>query len=329
MFRGHKGVKGDGMGKQQSFVGFVPIPRFELKRLWRRAIHECRRKSDDCSVGALRDALAREEILLRRVQSVLEEQEVLRDESDHRILNGLQVVVSTLMMQSRAATPDVALQLSGAAHRVRAIERIHRRLHINDGTQIVEFKKYLEDFCGDFSGIIMPEDDAEQNILVECDEISLPTKVAIPLGFIASELIINAIKYGKGDVSVELKGLVAGCTLTVSNDGPALAEGYDPAASKGLGMKIIRSFVRQIGAELTFGRSDLGRGARFTVQLPRLEMNPTNRYDMDKRGMMDDDRQKAFLARAEYAEKQARRAEDLNLQQQWIKAAEAYRQLAL
>jgi two-component system, sensor histidine kinase PdtaS len=262
-------VKADGMGKQQPLTHFDPTPRFELGRLWWRAPAKAERVLIADPVEALRDALAREEVLVRRVQSVMEEQEVLRDESDHRLLNGLQVVVSLLMMQSRAATPDVAAQLSAAAHRVRAIERIHRRLHINDGTQNVAFKKYLEDFCKDISGIMTPEEDAGPNILVECDEISLPTTAAIPLGFITSELITNAIKYGTGGVRVGLKAAPDdGCILTVSHDGPGLPEDFDPAASKGLGMKIIQSFVRQIGGELSFGRSDGNQGARFSVRLP-------------------------------------------------------------
>jgi two-component system, sensor histidine kinase PdtaS len=45
--------------------------------------------------------------------------------------------------------------------------------------------------------------------------------------------------------------------------GPALPEGFDPAASKGLGMTIVRSLVGRTGAELRIGRGD--KGARFTV----------------------------------------------------------------
>ena len=249
---------------------FAPNSRFELGRIWWRTAARPVLQQAPGAVEALRDALGREEILLRRVDSLAEEYETLRDESDHRLLNGLQMVVSLLMMQSRAATaPDVALQLSAAAHRVRAIERIHRRLHINDGTQNVAFKNYLEEFCKDISGMMTSEVASEQEIMIECDEVSLPTAAAIPLGFITSELITNAIKYGKGHVSVRLKGTPdKGCTLTVSNDGPALAEGFDPAASKGLGMKIIQSFVRQVGGALSFGRGDGEQGARFSVAMP-------------------------------------------------------------
>jgi two-component sensor histidine kinase len=54
----------------------------------------------------------------------------------------------------------------------------------------------------------------------------------------------------------------------VTNDGPALPEGFDPNVSKGLGMRIIQSFVRQIDGELRIGRGDDGLGARFAVLFP-------------------------------------------------------------
>jgi two-component sensor histidine kinase len=51
----------------------------------------------------------------------------------------------------------------------------------------------------------------------------------------------------------------------VASDGSTLPEGFDPAAGKGLGMKIIRSLVERIGGELRIGRGDNNQGARFTV----------------------------------------------------------------
>ena len=56
-----------------------------------------------------------------------------------------------------------------------------------------------------------------------------------------------------------------GYALSVSNDGPGLPEGFDPAASKKMGMRIIQSLVKQIGGELRIGRGDRNQGTRFTV----------------------------------------------------------------
>ena len=199
---------------------------------------------------------------------MLQEQDILRSESDHRLLNGMQMVVSLLSLQGRASTnPDVARQLSVAANRVATIERIHRRLHFNDGAKTVAFKQYLEDFCRDFSGIAAFDDVTQNQILVEGIELQLPTTVAIPLGFIVNELITNAVKYGSGTITVQLRPDPGnGHLLSVSNEGPPLPPEYDPAASKGLGMKIIQSFIRRIGGTFDFNCGDGGAGPSFTVR---------------------------------------------------------------
>ena len=215
----------------------------------------------------LREALAREEALLRQKDELIEQQEVLSKECDHRLLNGLQMIVSLLSLQSRASTnAEAAAQLAVAAKRVATIERVHRRLHYFDGVQTVAFKQYLEDLCRDFSTMLSSEERPEQAIAVEGIEIELPTAIGIPLGFIVNELVTNAAKYGKGRITVRLeRDPGKGYALSVCDDGTGVPEGFDPAACKGLGMKIIRSFVERIGGELRISRGDNDQGARFTV----------------------------------------------------------------
>ncbi len=219
----------------------------------------------------LRSALAQSEALLRQKDEVIQRQELLKRESDHRFLNDLQMIISLLSLQSRASTnPEAAAQLAVAANRVSMIARIHHRLHSYDGVQAVEFRKFLEDFGRDFSAMLS-SDERPERVLVEGIEINLPAAAAIPLGFIVSELIANAAKYGNGKIAISLQSDPAyGYALSVCNDGPALPDGFDPSASQGLGMKIIRSFTNQIGGELRIGAGDDGQGARFTVLFPEI-----------------------------------------------------------
>jgi two-component system, sensor histidine kinase PdtaS len=215
----------------------------------------------------LREALAREQALLRQKDEVIQQQELLSRETDHRLLNDLQMIVSLLSLQGRASSnAEVASQLAAAADRIAMIGRIHRRLHYFDGVQTVAFKQYLEDLCRDFSMMLSSEDSPERVIVVEGIEIKLPTVTGIPLGFIVNELVTNAVKYGNGRITVRSEPNPGkGYALSVSSDGPALPEGFDPASCKGLGMRIVRSFVERIGGELRTGRGDNDQGTRFTV----------------------------------------------------------------
>jgi two-component sensor histidine kinase len=218
----------------------------------------------------LRDALAESEAQLRQKDELIQRQDLLSKESDHRLMNDLQMTISLLSLQSRASTnAEAAAQLAIAANRVSMIARIHHRLHSYDGgVQAIDFRKFLEDFGRDFSAMLSSEERPER-VVVESIAIDLPAATAIPLGYVVSELIANATKYGNGRIAISLvPDPRYGYALSVSNDGPALPEGFDPGAGKGLGMKIIQSFTRQIGGELLVGRADDGHGARFTVLFP-------------------------------------------------------------
>jgi two-component system, sensor histidine kinase PdtaS len=246
-----------------------PPPNTEFESQERRTVASYERELTRlrCREMRLREALARKEALVRQKDELIQQQEVLSRESDHRLLNDLQMVVSLLSLQSRAsANAEAASQLAVAANRVATIGRVHRRLHSFDGVETVAFKQYLEALCGDFSTMLSSEERPKQVIVVEGIEIKLPTVTGIPLGFIVNELITNAAKYGNGRITVRLESNAGGgYALSVSNDGRVLPEGFDPAASKGLGMRIIRSLVERIGGELRIGRGDKNQGARFTV----------------------------------------------------------------
>lgn len=218
----------------------------------------------------LRSEIAREQCLLREKDALIQQQEILRRESDHRILNNLQMVVNLLALQSRTeANAEAASHLSIAANRVATIARIHRHLHSMDGLQSMSLKRYLDELCGDYSQMLKSTDRGAQTIVVEGAEMSVPTKVGFPLGLIVNELLTNAIKYGKGPISVTLRLQAGRLALSVCNHGSVLPDDFDPAISKGLGMSLISALVAQIGGELRIDRGEDDEGTRFTVLFSR------------------------------------------------------------
>lgn len=215
----------------------------------------------------LEAALAREQVLLQEKHESSRRQMMLAQEFEHRLVNGLQLIVSLLSLQSRTATtPEAAEQLNVAARRVSALGRVHHRLHLLDHEDQVEFKKYLQDLCQDLSGLLF-QDGSGYAIVVEGAQIEIPTALAIPLGFIVNELITNSAKYAEGHVTVRIESTSpVERSLSVIDNGPGLPKGFKPSDSKGLGMKIVLSLVQQIGGELCIRPGDNGRGTCFTVK---------------------------------------------------------------
>jgi chemotaxis protein methyltransferase CheR len=214
----------------------------------------------------LQTSYAREEALLKDKHDLSLRQGMLAQEFEHRLINSLQLIVSLLSMQSRAAaTPEAAAQLNTAASRVGALGRVHRRLHLLDHQDHVQFERYLHDLCEDLSGLLFQESIGHA-VVVEAAEAEIPSVLAIPLGFLVNELVTNSAKYARGHISVQFASISAGTyALSVLDDGPGLPAEFNPAKSKGLGMKIVLALVRQIGGELQISSAGNGSGTRFTV----------------------------------------------------------------
>jgi two-component system, sensor histidine kinase PdtaS len=223
------------------------------------------RKPRDAAITRLRASLARERASLREKSDQLRRQDLLVQEFEHRLLNGLQLVISLLSLQSRAAEPAAASQLATAARRIATFARLHRHLHTRDHQETVELKDYLLQLCKGLSDLLLWEQ-AGYAVVVEGVKLEVSTAFAIPLGFIANEMITNSAKYARGNIIVRLETTPnVGHSLSVLDEGPGLPPDFNPTKSNGLGMKIMLSFVEQIGGVLQIAPGDNGRGTRFVV----------------------------------------------------------------
>jgi two-component sensor histidine kinase len=156
------------------------------------------------------------------------QQDLMAQEFDHRLGNSLQMIVSLLSLQSLAApTPEAADQLTIAAGRVAAFGRVHRRLHFLDREKNVEFKQYLSTLCVDMADLLLQKG-AGRSVIVEGAELTLPTALGIPLGFLIAEAITNSVKYATGDIIVRMETSAPAVLLSVSDDGPGLPADFDP-----------------------------------------------------------------------------------------------------
>src|SRR6202050_4963549 len=111
----------------------------------------------DVLTAELQVARAREKAWLREKSDLLRRQDILAQEFEHRFLNSLQIIGSLLSLQSRTASPEAAGQLIVAARRVASLASVHRRLHLLDHQESVEFEQYLRHLCEDLSGLLLPE----------------------------------------------------------------------------------------------------------------------------------------------------------------------------
>ena len=213
----------------------------ELRAAVERGRKEVERLSR--SEAHLREVLARKQALLDQKDELIRHKDLMSRESNHRLINGLQMVSSLLSLQSRESqNAKAAEQLKIAANRVATVGSVHKRLHALDYVSSVELKQFLEDLCHDMKDILATEG-AERCLAVEGNMLEVPTAIGIPLGYIVSELVTNAAKHAKGRITVVLGTQCKGYELSVSDDGPGFPKRFDPKKARGLGMKIVSSLV--------------------------------------------------------------------------------------
>ena len=218
----------------------------------------------------LADLLAKQIDLVSMTRENELRQDYLVKEMNHRIANSLQVVSHLLSLQGRAAGEMARRSLAAAAGRIEAVAAVHRRLYLADGVGMIDFKSYLDDLCANIRRAVSA---AEQRhvLIVEADPVDLPSWRATALGLIVNELVTNAVKhaYADGEAGPIAVGFFAASDehrLTVADEGRGLPDHVDPASARGIGMRIIRTLVQQLGGTIAFTDAEAGRGTLVSVR---------------------------------------------------------------
>jgi two-component sensor histidine kinase len=141
---------------------------------------------------------------------------------------------------------------------VAAVARVHRNFYSSD-TEQVSCLTFLSRLCADLSEICGVE------VEVTGDEGSVPTTWIQPIGLLTNELVTNAAKHGAGKVVVIYKADGAARELSVCDQGEGVPGNFDPAASSGLGMKVVSLLAKQLGGKLAVRQNPAGKGACFQV----------------------------------------------------------------
>jgi two-component sensor histidine kinase len=225
-------------------------------------IDKAPRPVDQAQIDDLKDlaSLVVDQLELRlAARQAVEKAELMAREIDHRVMNSLQFVSGLLSMQSRSTDASSASsQLQEAATRVAAVARVHRNFYSSD-TDEVSCLTFLSRLCADLSEICGVE------VEVSGDEGTVPTTMIQPIGLLTNELVTNAAKHGAGKVAVVYKASGGARELSVCDEGAGVPADFDPAASDGLGMKVVGLLAKQLGGKLAVSQNETTKGACFRV----------------------------------------------------------------
>jgi two-component sensor histidine kinase len=130
--------------------------------------------------------------------------------------------------------------------------RVHTLLYNSPHLASIDFKEYLEGLVAEVSEAFGAE---ERDITTKLDAqpMQVPLDTAVPLAFIAVELLTNAYKHAfpagrKGAITVTAAASNGRGVFSISDTGVGLPP--DAASKRRLGLTIVSKLVQQIGGTL-------------------------------------------------------------------------------
>lgn len=208
--------------------------------------------------------------------------DLLVAEANHRIANSLALIAG--MVRSRAgevarrgrplSAAEARLMLADVSSRIHLVGQLHRLLAQGGEGEAIDLHDYLGGVAA--ATVEAMAEPGQVRLIAERGEpCALSAERALPLGVIVGELVTNAVKYAH---PAQVRGVVeVGCepqpdgslVVWVADDGVGLAEGFDPASSQAMGLRMIRGLAERLGAVLAFESADAGLTVRLSLPANR------------------------------------------------------------
>jgi two-component sensor histidine kinase/ABC-type amino acid transport substrate-binding protein len=223
------------------------------------------------ATAELREKLALLEASEERNRASLAEKEILLKEIHHRVKNNMQIVSSLIQLKAGGARMDNERNIvADIQQRIQAMAELHELLYRSRDFASIDAAEYLEAIARELSlGY------GWHSILFSGESVRIGIDAALPIGLVASELLINSLKYAypageRGQVAVSLRRRGGEAVLRIEDEGGGLPAGTDPASSTSMGFTIVRGLANQLRARLAFGGPP-GFWTELTFEAPGLD----------------------------------------------------------
>ncbi|TFG80760.1 MAG: GAF domain-containing protein [Spirochaetales bacterium] len=207
--------------------------------------------------------------IYRELQDALSVRDALMREMHHRVKNNLQLVSSLIAIHANNVDEEATrIHLDELQVRINSISAIHERLYGRANMSAIDLDDYLRALAEEvLKSFRSPGLEVSTNFNLEA--IPVDASLAVPLGLITSELIMNSLKYAfpdrsEGTVSIGLKQEDSDGELRIEDSGIGMVLGGD--RPEGFGILLVQSLANQIHGTATL--SSAAGSTSWTIRFP-------------------------------------------------------------
>ncbi len=183
---------------------------------------------------------------------------LLADEAHHRIKNNLQLVGDLLMMEAGKGGNEVTVVVDETLSRIQSVAAVHQSLaHRAVG------RASLRPVIERIAALLAERLGEGRAVTVHGDDTELPGDRATWTALVVNELLTNALRHGRGAVTVTMDRTDGLLELSVADEGPGPARD----SAEGLGFALVERLVRDgMGGNVDTAREE--GGWRVLVSIP-------------------------------------------------------------
>jgi two-component sensor histidine kinase len=185
---------------------------------------------------------------------------LLTTEAHHRIKNNLQMVADLLILEADRRRDDPSVVVEETLSRIQSVAAVHQSLAQRSAGRVA-LRPVIERIAG------LVGDRLGRRVQVDGDDVVLSGHAATWTALVANELVVNALRHGRGDVAISV-GVRAGgeeAELVVEDGGPGPV-----APAPGLGLALVGRLVEDGLGGTVVSRVQDGR-YRVEVRFPLTE----------------------------------------------------------
>jgi chemotaxis protein methyltransferase CheR len=203
-------------------------------------------------------------------EKLMIQKDTLLKEMRHRIANSLQLIASIITLKADSVkSAESKAHLEDAHDRIISIATVQRNLDPSSEGSLVPVADYLTILCQSLTKSMIGGRKPITIVVSGSDGTVVPD-VAVSLGLITTELVMNSLKHafptGKGQITVTYESKDENWKLSVGDDGVGLMATLAKSNNinrEGLGTNIVESLATQLNAVVN--RNSTSRGTVVSI----------------------------------------------------------------
>ncbi len=214
----------------------------------------------------------------KQLDEMLIEKDILIQEIHHRVKNNLQIISTMMQLElENDRTPEQQKPLLETARRLQCMSLVHQQLYRVENLEKINAQQYIETLVTNINEMVNAENKTIAFTLNIASVDLLITK-CLPIGFIISEMVSNAIQHAFSNISNHSQIAISLVEkekdffqLIVKDNGVGVSienlnEIKNRQFTTSLGLRLVEVFANQLDAKISFIVND-GFGVNLNFKI--------------------------------------------------------------